>query len=238
MLRLSPLPSALCVPAALHGASAFTTIRTHSGQPLLWPQHLARLAGTAALLGLPDPHGTQPPTLEPLTWGLLRLTLTAEGLYWSHAPLTAGPKPRAGVSVCLTAWEVHPQLGAHKTGNYLPYRLAAAEAKTAGAFEGWLRRGDTLADGSRTAPLLDLSGELVVPAGGLPSITRAHHLADKRFSERPVSLSELPHVTRAWICGSGVGVVPVRELWLESGERVRLDVEWPPIGDAVTEWPE
>lgn len=238
MPKLRPLPTALSHPATLHGASAFTTIRTRSGQPLLWPQHLARLAATAQLLGLPDPLGTQPPRLEPLPWGLLRLTLTADGLFWSHAALDAGRKPLTGVSVALTAWEVHPQLAAHKTGNYLPYRLAAAEAKATGAFEGWLRRGDTLADGSRTAPLLELGGELVVPAGGLPSVTRAHYLKGKTFTERPVLLAELPHLTRAWICGSGVGVVPVRELRLEGGQRVRLEVEWPPSGDAVTAWPE
>ncbi|MDO4263089.1 MAG: aminotransferase class IV [Deinococcus sp.] len=238
MLSLSPLPAALSAPAALHGASAFTTIRTRRGQPLLWPEHLARLSATAALLGLPVPRGTEPPKLEPLAWGLLRLTLTADGLYWSHAALDAGPKPRAGVSVALTSWQVHPQLAAHKTGNYLPYRLAAAKAKAAGAFEGWLRLADTLADGSRTAPLLELGGELVVPAGGLPSVTRAHHLAGKKFSERPVALAELPHLTRAWICGSGVGVVPVRELWLEDGKRVELEAQWPAEVDGVTGWPE
>ncbi|ADY25467.1 aminotransferase class IV [Deinococcus proteolyticus MRP] len=237
MLSLSPLPTALRHPAALHGASAFTTIRTRRGQPLLWPQHLARLSATATLLGLPVPHGTEPPKLEPLPWGLLRLTLTESGLYWSHAALDAGPKPLAGVSVALTSWQVHPQLAAHKTGNYLPYRLAGAGAQAAGAFEGWLRLGDTLADGSRTAPLLELGGELVVPAGGLPSVTRAHHLAGKTFTERPVALAELPHISRVWICGSGVGVIPVRELRLEDGKRVELEAQWPPEVDAVTGWP-
>ena len=238
MPKLRPLPTALLHPATLHGASTFTTIRTRHGQPLLWPQHLARLSATAALLGLPDPGQPEPPALKPLPWGLLRLTLTADGLYWSHAPLTPGPKPTAGIDVLLTAWEVHPQLAAHKTGNYLPYRLAAAEAKATGAFEGWLRRGETLADGSRTAPLLELGGELVVPVGGLPSVTRAHYLKGKTFTERPVPLAELPQVSRVWICGSGVGVVPVRELRLEGGERVELEVRWPQGVDAVTAWPE
>ncbi|WP_315941226.1 aminotransferase class IV [Deinococcus sp. Marseille-Q6407] len=237
-MELSPLPPQLNTPAALHGASAFTTIRTCRGQPLLWAEHLGRLGGTAALLGLPDPAGTQPPALEALPWGLLRLTLTAEELYWSHAPLSPGPKPVGGVDVLLTGWEVHPQLAAHKTGNYLPYRLAGAEAQAAGAFEGWLRLGDTLADGSRTAPVLRLGGELIVPAGGLPSITRSYWLRGQAFSKRPVGLAELRRVTHAWICGSGVGVIPVRGLWLGPGEQRRLEVQWPQEADAVTRWPE
>ncbi|MFC6616610.1 aminotransferase class IV [Deinococcus radiophilus] len=162
-------------------------------------------------------------------------------MYHSHAPLTPGPRPEAGVTVRLTDWQVHPQLAAHKTGNYLPYRLAGAEAVAAGAFEGWLRLGDTLADGSRTAPLLELGGEWVVPAGGLPSVTRAHflqqaRLRDQPFTERPVRLAELPSISRAWVCGSGVGVVPLRELWLE-GQRLKLEAVWPDGADEVTCWP-
>lgn len=222
--------------ACLHGFSAFTTVRIQGGKALLWPQHLARLSETCIFLGLPQP-AAELPTL-PTGLHLLRVTVMEEGTFHTLRPLAPGPKPQAGVSVALTSWEVHPQLAAHKTGNYLPYRLAAAEAKAAGAFEGWLRRGDALADGSRTAPLLELGGELVVPAGGLPSITRAHYLAGQRFTERPVPLAELPHVTRALICGSGVGVVPVREIWLADGKKLRLEVRWSDGVDAVTGWPE
>ena len=236
-MNINPLPAEWNAPAALHGASAFTTIRTRSGQPLLWAEHLARLAGTAALLGLPDPGQPEPPALDALPWGLLRLTLTAQGLYWSHAPLTPGPRPRGGVTVALTGWEVHPQLAAHKTGNYLLYRLAAAQARAAGAFEGWLLLGRTLADGSRTAPLLELGGELVVPAGGLPSLTRAHYLQGKAFTERPVPLAELPRLSRAWICGSGVGVVPVRAVLLLDEAPLTLPAAWPAQDDELTCWP-
>lgn len=57
----------------------------------------------------------------------------------------------------LTDIQVHPQLAAHKTGNYLPYRLAMGRAGD--AFEGWLVGPEgTLADGSRTSPLLELGG--------------------------------------------------------------------------------
>lgn len=227
---MRPLPSAP-TPALLHGASAFTTVRMQGGEALLWPQHLSRLAGTCAFLGLPAPDDHLPPL--PSGTHLLRVTVTDEGTFYGVRPLHPGPRPTGGVSVVLTDWQTHPQLAAHKTGNYLPYRLAGAQATTAGAFEGWLTdAGGFLTDGSRTSPVLELGGRLVVPVGGLPGTTRALWLAGEAHEERPVHVSELPQVTRAWICGAGVGVVPVSRL----GER-RLPVDWPAPSPPVLSWP-
>lgn len=232
---LKPLPPELDHPAWLHGMTAFTTVRTHQGEPLLWPAHLKRLYQTCAFLGLPAPDADLP-ALEPWPWGLLRVTVGAEGTFWTHRPLTPGPRPEGGVRVRLTDIQVHPQLAAHKTGNYLPYRLAMQRAGD--AFEGWLVAPDgTLADGSRTAPLLEMDGHLVVPAGGLPSITRAAFLDGREWSERRVHCSELPTVTRAWLCGSGVGVVPVREI-VDEDWSVTLSAEWPQTADFTLVWPE
>ena len=55
-----PLLPAAQTSAFLHGASAFTTVRiqptqSRHGAALLWPEHLARLSGTCAFLGLPAP---------------------------------------------------------------------------------------------------------------------------------------------------------------------------------------
>lgn len=236
---LTPLPPGLDAGAWLHGESAFTTVRTRRGRPLLWEMHLARLAQTCAVLDLPAPPGDiPPPALDPLPWGLLRVTATRQGLFWAHRPLLPGPRPAGGVRVHLTDVQVHPQLARHKTGNYLPYLLAGREAVRAGAFEGWLvGAAGNVVDGSRTSPLLEIAGRFVVPAGGLPGLTRAAFVVGRPVQERPVTREELPHVARAWVCGSGVGVVPVREIGGE-GWRVGLPAPWPGTTDPALVWPD
>lgn len=231
---MRPLPPEVQAPAWLLGESAFTTVRTWGGAALLWEQHLARLQGTCAWLGLPAPE-EELPRLDAAGWGLLRVTVTPDGTFWSRRPLAPGPRPERGVVVRLTEMEVHPQLAAHKTGNYLPYLLAGRAA--AGAFEGWLTDGNGhVLDGSRTSPLLELDGRLVVPSGGLPGITRAAFLSGRSFETRPVTVADLPHVTRAWVCGSGVGVVPVRRI-VGEGWGVDFPAEWPAVTDRALVWP-
>lgn len=230
------LPAGLDDAAWLHGASAFSTVRTRQGTALNWPAHWARLAGTCAFLGLPAPE-TELPALEAFAWGLLRVTVTAGGTFALHRPLTPGPRPVAGIRVVLTDIQPHPQLAAHKTGNYLPYRLAAQQAAAAGAFEGWLLDANGhVVDGSRTSPLLELGGRLVLPAGGLPGLTRAAFVDGQEFETRPVNAAELPQVTRAWICGAGVGIVPVQEI-MGPGLRLQLPVQWPKTEDWGVVWP-
>ncbi|GAA5439451.1 hypothetical protein Dcae01_00954 [Deinococcus caeni] len=232
---MNPLPDGVNDPAWLHGATAFTTVRTRLGAPLLWPEHLARLRDTCAFLGLlvPDPD---PPPLDPHPWGLLRVTVTEGGTFASHRPLTPGPRPEGGVTVRLTGVQIHPQLGAHKTGNYLPYRLAARQA--APAFEGLLLDAHgQVVDGGRTSPLLELDGALVVPAGGLPSVTRAAFLRGTPHVTRPVHAAELARVTRAWVCGSGVGVVPVARLEGLNDMSLHLNARWPDTTDPALVWP-
>lgn len=231
------LPTVLDDPAWLHGASAFTTVRTRHGSALNWPAHWARLAGTCTFLGLPEPEA-ELPGLEAFAWGLLRITVTAGGTFALHRPLTPGPRPAAGVRIHLTDIQPHPQLAAHKTGNYLPYRLAAQQATAAGAFEGWLVDGaGHVVDGSRTSPLLEIGGRLVLPAGGLPGLTRAAFLEGQEVETRLVATAELPQVSRAWMCGAGVGIVPVREI-TGPGLQVRLPVQWPEVQAAGLVWPD
>ena len=71
---------------------------------------------------------------------------------------------------------------------------------------------------------------------GLPGVTRAAFVARRPFDLRPVAVGELPQVTRAWVCGSGVGAVPVREITGE-GWRVALPVRWPAMTDPALVWP-
>ncbi|WP_407570357.1 aminotransferase class IV [Deinococcus altitudinis] len=225
---MKPLPAELSAALTLHGLSAFTTVRTRFGRPLLLAEHLARLAATCAFLGLPPPE-YMPPLLEPLPWGLLRLTATAQGTFWSHLPLPPPVVPALGVSVRLTAFQVHPQLGGHKTGNYLPYLLARREAEAHGAFEGLLTGGaGHIADASRSGLLFRSDEGWFVPEGGLPSITRSAWLAELGTvaTVRAVPVSVLRQARHVWLCGAGMGVVPVGQVAGDGWEQTYA-ADWP-----------
>lgn len=219
---MTALPHALNDPAWLHGVTAFTTVRVRDGVPLLWEAHLTRLAGTCAFLGLPDPSSEAEAVRARLgrhREGRLRLTVTSGGLLATEGTLAKLPREvRSGVRVVVTDVRVHPQLAAHKTGNYLPYVLAGREAAARGAFEGLLldAGGGAVVDGSRTGLLLDVDGTLIVPHGGLPSVTRAALLEawGRPWSCRAVGPDDLRRATHVWIAGSGVGVLSVREVLL------------------------
>lgn len=229
---MRPLPTEMAGPATLHGLSAFSTIRTRDGAPLLLPAHLQRLAVTCTYLGLPTPV-REPPTLEPLPWGLLRLTVTPDGTFWSHRPLPLPVIPAGGAAVWLSCVQVHPQLGQHKTGNYLPYVLARREAEAHGAFEGLLTdAAGYVADGARSGLLLRLGGELVVPDGGLPSVTRAAWLAELGTvaAVSPVALDVLRRAERIWLCGAGMGIVPVGSI-AGDGWAHEYTADWPNTRD-------
>lgn len=205
-------------------------MRVQQGEALLWQRHLERLNHTCHFLGLtpPDPA----PHLEHMRERintlerdfLYRLTVTPEGSFGTVRP--APPILLPSVAVWLSSLEVHPQLGLHKTGNYLPYLLALREAKANDCFEGLLSLGFHLGshwvDGSRAAFLLDLDGVLVSPKGGLPSVTRAHVLQDLPHLERWVGLEDLARAQHAWLLGSGVGVLPIHTF---RGEGVSLELE-------------
>ena len=90
-------------------------------------------------------------------------------------------------------------------------------------------------DGSRTSPLLEMAGALVVPEGGLPSVTRAAYLRGRPHVTRPVHTRDLWQVTRAWLCGSGTGLVPVRRI---EGHTADLPVHWPAPHDPALGWPD
>lgn len=226
------LPADLQASAWLHGASAFTTLRTQFGAPLLWQEHLARLAATCAFLGLPDPRRDAEGVLNDiplLPEGRLRLTVSEGGAWWSFGALP--PAPSAPVSVLLGGVQVHPQLAAHKTGNYWPYLLAGQEARAHGVFEALLRDADGhFVDGGRTGFLLQLGGELLVPQGGLPSVTRAALLREWSgpWRETRVTKEQLLRAERLWLTGSGVGVLPVGRVRWQGGEQ-RFEAPWPEV---------
>ena len=209
------LPPELHHPAWLHGLSAFTSVRLCQGAPQFWPEHRTRLAATCALLELVEPpeHLEISPEAATPEFALLRLTVTEAGRFVSWRPL--GGRACGGVHVHLSSQQVHPQWGHHKTGNYLPYVLALREARRSGAFEGLLTdAAGYIVDGSRSSLLARIGGELVVPEGGLSSVTRQATLQERGepWAVRPLSLADLAGAEALWLCGSGVGVRPVSRL--------------------------
>ena len=210
--------------ATLHGLSAFTTVRVQDGVPLLWDRHLERLSDTCTLLELPEPDFAQ--HLEHISHivlsdALFRLTVTVEGsygLYRALEPASLGP-----VTVWLSDLQVHGQLAAFKTGNYLPYTLAAREAERQNCFEALLRskNGTHVVDGSRSALLLEHDGHFIVPQGGLPSVTRDAFLelhSSGNMLEQLVTLEDLRNAEHVWLLGSGMGIRAVERVRWHTGE--------------------
>ncbi len=210
--------------ALLHGLSAFTTVRVQDGIPLLWERHLERLIATCALLELPEPSGEE--HLEHVSHialheALYRLTVTEQGSFGLYRALE--PAALSPVTVWLSNMQVHGQLSGHKTGNYLPYALAAREAQRQNCFEALMRskNGSHLVDGSRSALLLERAGHFIVPHGGLPSVTRDAFLAlhsEEPALEQPITLEDLRHSQHVWLLGSGMGMRAVSQVRWHTGE--------------------
>jgi 4-amino-4-deoxychorismate lyase len=73
--------------ALLRGRAAFETIRVYGGRPFRLAEHLARLAGSAALIGLPDVNRLE---LEELARGALDAAAVPDAvlrLYWTPTPV-------------------------------------------------------------------------------------------------------------------------------------------------------
>jgi branched-subunit amino acid aminotransferase/4-amino-4-deoxychorismate lyase len=159
------------------GDGGFETIGVWDGRPFALDDHLARLAGTMAAIGLPAPDGELlrrevADLCEGLTGdAALRIYLTASGtrlLTLDFQPV----RPDAQVLVPQPAPWIRP-LGEYgpagaKTMSYLPNMAASRAARAAGgddalllSLEGWVLEGPTFAvywvrDGVLHAPDVDL----------------------------------------------------------------------------------
>lgn len=217
LLNGAPADHAPVGPWALHGATVFTTVRVEEGAPVLLDRHLARLADHARALGVDHPGDDAiVRDLHAAASGggrrLVRITL-GEGVRLVQArPLEAPPAHayEQGVGAIVTTRRIHPDLGRYKTGNHLPYRLAAADAAAAGAFEGLLLDSEgNVVDGSRTSPILVTGDDLVILEGGLDGVTREAVAIEARalgFFIRRERRSRLDG--QLLLAGSGVGLVP------------------------------
>jgi branched-chain amino acid aminotransferase len=188
----------------LYGDSVFETIRTYGGQPFALADHMARLARSAARVGIDMP-------LSPADFAMeIRLAVRAaqNPESYARAMLTRGsgpvgldpnlaqkplrvilveplvPLPAAtyrdgiGVITIRTAREGDAARGSAKIGNYLGSLLALREAHAKGAAEALLLDADGhVVEGTTSNVFAVRKGVVATPpddAGLLLGITRAH----------------------------------------------------------------
>src|SRR6185437_535272 len=204
----------------LYGDSVFETIRTYAGEPFALDEHMARLARSAAKVGIAMPlppadfgmevrravraarnpessarimltRGSGPLGLDPaLAAAPLRVVLVE--------PLAPPPAAlyRDGVAVVTVRTEraADAAQGA-KVGNYLASMLALKEAKSRGAHEALiLDTAGHVVEGTTSNVFVVRRGEITTPpeqANILPGITRAHLLDVAAELGRPVHLAAL-----------------------------------------------
>jgi branched-chain amino acid aminotransferase len=232
------------VPALDHGLTVgdgvFETCKIVEGEAFALTRHLARLARSAAVLGLVPPADelirsavAQTLAAGRLPLGRLRITLTGgtgplgsergtDGPTLLVAAAASAPWPDriAAVTVPWTRNERSPVAGA-KTTSYAENVVALRAAKLRGAHEALLAntRGE-LSEGTGSNVVLVLRGELVTPpldSGALAGITRELFLewAGKDglpVAERAVPMSALSEIEGLLLTSSTRDVQPVAEL--------------------------
>jgi branched-subunit amino acid aminotransferase/4-amino-4-deoxychorismate lyase len=214
----------------LFGEALFETWKTYCGRPFALPEHLARMARSAKLLGIPfDPredwHGRtltlarRNGMLE--CGGAVRLTVSAGPGRVSLIPHTTG-KPtrfmlfrplepgleearRDGVGVHLMDFGagVNAALRNLKTVNYVPAVMGKVAARKHGCFESLYRLADsTVLEGTT-------SNYFIVKRGKLYTT--------------PVDVGILPGVTRAMSIGIARKLLPVVEKRLSERDLLAAD---------------
>jgi branched-chain amino acid aminotransferase len=183
----------------LYGDGLFETLRAYQGRVFALEEHLERLAGSAAVLGLPVP----PYDWRELIADLLRRNALQRRDAWVRITLTRGaaepvvlppvpPRPtiivmvkeidptlaakqRSGVAVTLLPYSRHGFIPEHKSLNYLPAVVGKVLAARHGAFDGLFVRSEHFITEGTTSSLFVVQGRSLwtTPIGGiLPGITR------------------------------------------------------------------
>ena len=222
----------------LHGASVFTTLRSHNGKPFRLDRHLARLMDNAARIGLR--HDADPDRLSKAVDELLhaneypdariRITLTPGPIGEEPRPTTLVTASKLvnnpdwytrGISVMVCGVRQYagdPTVGL-KTGCYLTRILARQAAATHGDEEAlWFSTSGHLAEGCFSNVFLVLTGRLLTPPLDTPvlgGIAReavfelAAELGLDCSDQDPLGGDELQAADEVFLTSSGSGVRPV-----------------------------
>lgn len=206
-----------------HGNSIFTTLRSRDKRPCYFELHWERLEDHAKFFSyhLPDKYEIFSLFEEVLkdrsADQKIRIIIYQKSFAITMEDLIPlSPQIYDGATVIISKQVIHPLLGKFKTGNSLPYFLAAAEAKEASVFEGLLSDiYGHVVDGSRTGLMLLQEDNLIGLSGGLDSIMRklamdvANSMGIKTTFKKltPAQLSG-----QLFLTNSLLGVIPVGNL--------------------------
>lgn len=186
----------------LYGDGLFETMRICNRKPFRWEQHLERLAGGAAFLGIPLPFAIEQLRealarllgANQMSSGIVRLTLSRGVGVRGYSPAGAGRPllvmtldpgpdsepfnpPRWRLRTSSFRLPANQPLAQFKTCNKLPQVLARAEAEAARAQEALLLNTDGVVVEAASSNLFWLrNGSVCTPplsSGALPGVTRA-----------------------------------------------------------------
>lgn len=199
-------------PALLHGVGLFETLRAYRGRPFKLPEHVTRMARSAATLNMPVVEAinevpqavAQVLAANDLADARIRFTVTPPSpqdrdgrpTLLVAAEATAGYPPEL-YDKGMTAYVCdayrqsrHDPLAGHKTTSYLPRLLALRAAQERGCGEAlWFTPEGFLAEGSISNVFFVKDGTLRTPSletPVLPGVTRALVLELASQCELPV----------------------------------------------------
>lgn len=233
--RVSVLDHGLTV-----GDGVFETFRTYRGRPFAVRRHLARLAASAAGLGLEPPApGVLRHALDEVCAangvgdGGLRVTLTSGPGPLGSARGSAGatlivsaaglPPWPASTDVVVVPWprNEHGALAGLKTTSYAENVVALEWARRRGAGEAlFANLAGNVCEGTATNVFVGIGGRLLTPplsAGCLAGVTRALVTEVCEVSEEDVARADLARVDEAFLTSTtrevqAIGAVDGRAL--------------------------
>ncbi len=222
--------------AVLRGYGVFDFLRTYGGRPFKLREHIARLAQSAALIGMDelpwseeDIRAIVDETLARNAYPEANIRIVITG---GDSPDFITPQERPRLLVLVT--EAHPPpdswyrdgaaivtvdeeryLPAAKSINYIPAIIALKKARQAGAIEAlYVDRYGRLLEGTTTNIFAFHGAQLLTPAEGiLPGITRGVilELAVGLYDvcQREMTRADLLSADELFITASNKEVVPI-----------------------------